>query len=262
MLALAKVKRLHHRGTESTEEAIYIRRKIVSRSARRGCGGDVVFLMPTKRASTKKTSAKKSSAKKSSAAIGAPARRARSKAKRLKVISSKVVFQGKVFHVTADEVQEPSGVVAKREIIHHSGSIVILAVEESGREPRVLLERQYRYAAQDYLLELPAGRIDPGEKALAGAKRELLEETGFRAKQWEKALTFYPSPGFLDETMVIYLARELAVGEAQPEADEVIGCELTPLSQVMDMIFSGRIRDGKTIAGVLWLAESMRRQGK
>lgn len=179
--------------------------------------------------------------------------------KRLRVLSSKIVYKGKVFSVTSDKVREPNGVTATRDVIRHAGSVVILPVDETGGELRVLLERQYRYAAQEYLWELPAGRIDPGESALAGAKRELIEETGYRAKQWKKALTFYASPGFLDETMTIYMARDLTLGEAQPEADESIECHLIPLSQAIDMILSGKIHDGKAIAGILWLSESVRR---
>ena len=177
----------------------------------------------------------------------------------LKVLSSKLVYDGKVFKVTSDQIQEPTGISARRDIIHHPGSVVVLAVDDSGQEPRVLLERQYRYAARDYLLELPAGRIDPGEKPLAAGKRELLEETGYRAKRWQRALHFYSSPGFLDETMTIFYARGLTLGEAQPEDDECIEIELTPLSKVVDMIVSGKVRDGKTVAGVLWLVESLRR---
>jgi len=171
------------------------------------------------------------------------------------VLSSKTVFQGRVFSVASDRVQEPNGIVAQRDVVRHSGSVVILAVDDLAAEPRVLLERQYRYAAEDYLWELPAGRIDAGESPLAGARRELLEETGYRAKNWKRALFFYPSPGFVDETMTVYLARGLTAGPAQPEEDEFITCKLLPLSQVLNMILSGRIRDGKTIAGVLWLVE-------
>ncbi|HLI62542.1 MAG TPA: NUDIX hydrolase [Terriglobales bacterium] len=174
----------------------------------------------------------------------------------LQVLSSKIVYDGKVFQVTSDEVKEPSGITARRDIVRHSGSVVVLAVDDSGSEPRVLLERQYRYAARDCLWELPAGRIDPGEQPLAAARRELREETGYRARQWKRALFFYSSPGFLDETMTIYLARGLSAGEAQPEADEAITCALLPFSQAVTMVLSGRIRDGKTIAGVLWLAQS------
>ncbi|MGZ4835777.1 MAG: NUDIX hydrolase [Terriglobales bacterium] len=177
---------------------------------------------------------------------------------KLEVLSSKTVFQGPAFSVRSDRVREPGGIVARRDVVRHSGSAVILAVDDSGPEPRVLLERQYRYAAEDYLWELPAGRVDRGEKALAGAKRELLEETGYRAAKWRQALFFYPSPGFLDETMTVYLARGLKPGDAQPEEDESIECHLTPLSQALAMVRSGEIRDGKTIASVLWLAETLR----
>jgi len=179
----------------------------------------------------------------------------------LKVLSSKVVYNGKVFKVTSDQIKEPTGITARRDIVRHSGSVVVLAIDDSGPEPRVVLERQYRYAARDYLWELPAGRIDPGETPLAAGKRELLEETGYRARQWKRALHFYSSPGFLDETMTIFFARALTSGDAQPEEDESIECELMPLSRVIDMIFSGKIRDGKTIAGVLCLAGSLRRGG-
>jgi ADP-ribose pyrophosphatase len=180
----------------------------------------------------------------------------------LKVLSSKTVFKGRVFHVTRDRVQEPNGVTAIREVIRHSGSVVVLAVDDSGPEPRILLERQYRYAAEDYMLELPAGRIDPGEKALSAGKRELLEETGYTAKRWKKALYFYPSPGFLEETMTIFLARGLKPGEAQPEDDERIEHDLVPLSGVVKMIVGGKVRDGKTIAGVLWYKEELERTAK
>jgi len=129
---------------------------------------------------------------------------------------------------------------------------VILAVDNSAVEPRILLERQYRYAAEDYMLELPAGRIDPGESALAAGKRELLEETGYTARRWRRALFFYPSPGFLGETMTVYLAQGLRAGKAQPEADEKIDHNLVPLSTLTTLILSGRIQDVKTIASVLW----------
>ena len=107
-----------------------------------------------------------------------PRKRSRPKAT---LISSRTVYRGPVFWVTTDHVQEPGGVRARRDVIHHTGSVVVLAVDESRNTPRVLLERQYRHAANDYLWEVPAGRIDPGENALHAAKRELFEETGYTA---------------------------------------------------------------------------------
>jgi ADP-ribose pyrophosphatase len=157
-----------------------------------------------------------------------------------------------VFSVTSERVLEPNGVTAIRDVVRHSGSVVILAVDDSGDDPRILLERQYRYAADDYLWEVPAGRVDPGEKTLPAAKRELLEETGYTARSWKKALFFYPSPGFVDETMTVFLALGLKPGTAQPEEDERIECQLMPLSKLLTMIEQGKIRDGKTIASVLW----------
>lgn len=182
-------------------------------------------------------------------------RKARKNSSRTVVLSRKTPFKGKVFSVTSDRVQEPNGVTAVRDVVRHSGSVVILAVDDEQGEPRVLLERQYRYAADDYLWEIPAGRKDDGETALAGAKRELLEETGYTARSWSKALFFYPSPGFMDETMTVFLARGLKPGEAQPEEDERIEFQLVPLSRTLKMIFSGEIKDGKTIAAVLWFRE-------
>ena len=170
-----------------------------------------------------------------------------------RTISSRTVYRGPVFWVTTDDVQEPGGVRARRDVIHHSGSVVVLAVDDSRSTPRVLLERQYRHAASDYLWELPAGRIDPGEQALHAAKRELLEETGYTATHWRRILYFYASPGFVAETMSVYLATGLRAGKAQPEADEVIQKRLVPLASAVHMVLGGTIRDAKTISSILWL---------
>ena len=171
------------------------------------------------------------------------------------MISSKSRFRGPVFSVVTDVVREPGGIVARRDLIHHSGSVVVLPVDGNGGRSRVLLERQYRHAANANLWELPAGRKDPHETALAGAKRELLEETGFTARSWRRILHFYVSPGFLDETMTVFLARGLRAGLAQPEDDERIAVRFFRLRVALKMISQGRIRDAKTIAGILWLAQ-------
>jgi ADP-ribose pyrophosphatase len=168
-----------------------------------------------------------------------------------RVLAHKVPYRGPVFSVVTDRVREPNGITARRDVVRHPGSVVILPVDRRGRRPRVLLERQYRYAANAYLWELPAGRIDPGESPLAGAKRELLEETGYTARRWSRLLFYYASPGFLDETMAVYLAEGLTPGPAQPEADESIRTRFFPLAQLVRMAATGRLRDGKTISAVL-----------
>lgn len=208
---------------------------------------------------------------------------AKTKQHEAKVLSTRVVYRGPVFHVTSARVREPHGIEVRRDIVRHQGSVVVMAVEDMGagerdvsarprerparavaaerrrsllrNEPRVLLARQYRYAAGRPLWELPAGRIDPGEDALTGAKRELMEETGFTAKHWKLALKFWVSPGFLDETMAVYLAAGLTRGRAHPEEDEVISKRFFPLSAAVRMAMTGKIKDAKTIAGVLWLAQ-------
>jgi ADP-ribose pyrophosphatase len=186
---------------------------------------------------------------------------ARSKPSKARLVSSRTVYRGPVFSVTTDHVEEPNGVRARRDVIHHSGSVVVLAVDDSAATPRVLLERQYRHAASDYLWELPAGRIDPGEKDLHAAQRELLEETGYTARKWRRILKFYASPGFVAETMAVFLATGLRAGEAQPEEDEVIHIRMVPLPAAVRMVIRGTIRDAKTISSVLWLDHMSRSAG-
>ena len=175
------------------------------------------------------------------------------------VLKSKVSFEGKVFSVVTDKVTEPGGVTSTRDVIRHNGSVVILAVDtrEDPTDPSILLERQYRYAAGQFLLELPAGRIEPGEAPLAAAKRELIEETGFRARRWSRLVRYYASPGFLSETMQVFLAEDIRPGTAEPEEDEKISLHPTPLSELLTMIHAGKILDGKTILSVLLFARSM-----
>ncbi len=181
------------------------------------------------------------------------------KSKKATVLSSKVSFKGKVFTVTTDKVTEPSGHTGIRDVVRHNGSVVILAVDASQNpaDPSILIERQYRHAAGRFLLELPAGSIDPGETALAAGKRELIEETGYRARRWSKLVTYYASPGFLAESMNIYLAEDLKAGEAHPEGDESIELLHIPLSELLTQIKAGKILDGKTMIGTLFYAQSL-----
>jgi ADP-ribose pyrophosphatase len=182
--------------------------------------------------------------------------------KKARLISSQESYRGPVFWVTTDEVIEPTGIHTTRDVVRHSGSVVILAVEDGGKGPRVLLEKQYRHPAGRFLLELPAGRVDEGENELKAAKRELLEETGYSARRWKRVLRFWASPGFVAEAMSIYLARGLKSGAAQPEDDEVIEIQLVPLEKAVSMVFDGTIQDAKTIAGVLWLDRQTRKTSR
>ncbi len=176
------------------------------------------------------------------------------KAKQPKILSSRVAFKGPVFSVTVEDVLEPTGVRARRDTVRHQGSVVILPLDDTDGEPRLLLERQYRYPANAWLWELPAGRIDDGERELEAARRELQEETGYAARSWRRILSYYASPGFMDETMNIYLARGLEKGKAQPEDDEVIRTRFFPLSAALKLAAKGKIRDGKTLVAIYWLA--------
>jgi ADP-ribose pyrophosphatase len=181
--------------------------------------------------------------------------------KGIEVLSSKVSFEGPVFRVVTDEVREPGGQPRRRDVVRHHGSVVIFAVDDSKskRDPLILLERQYRHAAAQYLYEIPAGSLEPGEDPLAGGKRELLEETGYKAKHWSKLVRYYASPGFLGEWMQIFVAEGLTPGDAQPEEDEQIELFAVPLSELLREIEAGRILDAKTIAATL-LYDRLRKQ--
>lgn len=175
-----------------------------------------------------------------------------------KILSSKMSYKGKVFSVNTEKVTEPGGVTSVRDVVRHSGSVVVLAVDSSTNpaDPTILLERQYRHAAGKFLLELPAGRIEPGEAPLAAAKRELIEETGFRARRWSRLVRYYASPGFLAEHMQVFLAEDIRAGIATPEEDERIELMQVPLSDVLQRIEAGKIEDAKTILSVLLFART------
>ena len=168
------------------------------------------------------------------------------------VLSSSVVYEGPLFKVVKDEVREPNGHVTHRDVIRHNGSVVILPIDarKNSKDPLVIMERQYRHAAGQYLWEIPAGKIEPNEERLAGAKRELLEETGYAAEQWTELVRYFASPGFLGEWMQVYLAEELTAGTATPEPDETLEVFSLPLSQVDALIDEGKILDGKTLVAV------------
>jgi ADP-ribose pyrophosphatase len=178
------------------------------------------------------------------------------------LISSEVVYQGPLFRVHQDKLIEPGGLHSERDVIRHNGSVVILAIDKSKskKDPWIVIERQYRHAANQFLWELPAGKMDAGEEPLVAAKRELAEETGYSAKKWKPLVDYWASPGFLGEIMKVFLAEGLIAGEATPEEDEKIDFRLVKLSEVLKMIKKGAIHDGKTLVSVLLYLQE--RKGK
>jgi len=171
-----------------------------------------------------------------------------------RVLTSKVSYEGPLFRVLSEDIEEPNGKKVFRDVIRHNGSVVILAVDrsKSKKNPLVLIERQYRHAAQQFLYEVPAGKMEDGEDHLEAAKRELLEETGYQAKKWTKLARYFASPGFLGEWMQVFLAEDLTPGEAHPEEDESFELQFVPLSELLRLIDAGKVLDGKTLISVLW----------
>lgn len=176
-----------------------------------------------------------------------------------KILDSQVAYEGPLFRVLKDRIIEPGGRESVRDVIRHNGSVVILAVDPAKRkkDPWVVVERQYRHAAGQFLWELPAGKLDAGETALDGAKRELAEETGYDAKKWSAMVEYYASPGFLGESMKVFLAEGLIAGDAHPEEDEHIDFRLVKLSDLLEMVDKGKIIDGKTLTTILLYARHL-----
>lgn len=169
----------------------------------------------------------------------------------------RVVYDGRVLSLHVDEVEEPGGVRATREVVRQRGSVATLAVSA---DDRIVLVRQYRYAVDDALWELPAGRIDPGETPEQGARRELMEEVGLEAGVVEPLATFYTTPGFCDELMHVFRATELRQVPPRPEDDERIEPRWFGLDEALAMIERGEIREGKTLVALL--REHARRTGR
>ena len=171
-------------------------------------------------------------------------------------IASRRAYSGRIINLDLDRVRFPDGSEGELEMVRHPGAsaVVPLLSDPLGDNPQVLLIRQYRYAAEQFLYEIPAGRLDLGESPLECARRELREETGCDAQRVEPLTTIYTTPGFTDERIHLFLATGLVQGAAQREADEFIEAEPMPLSRALDLIRSGEISDGKTIIGLLYAA--------
>lgn len=168
-----------------------------------------------------------------------------------KLISSKMVYKGRIFGVRSDRMIEPGGVAVTRDVVTHEGSVVVLPVFPDGR---ILLVHQYRHAAKRFLWELCAGRKERGESWLKAAQRELREETGFRAARIRRLLSMFPTPGFVTERMIIYVAEGLRADPAPADEDERITTRLFTQPELLRWIRDGRIMDAKSVSGILFYA--------
>jgi ADP-ribose pyrophosphatase len=171
-------------------------------------------------------------------------------------IASRRLYTGRIINLDMDEVRFPNGSTGELEMVRHSGAsaVVPFLSDPAGDDPQILLLKQYRSAAEDYLYEIPAGRLDPGEDPADCARRELKEETGCSASSVEHLLTFYTTPGFTDEKIHLFMATGLTEGQSGRETDEFIEVQTFPLSRALEMVGSGEIRDGKTALGILYAA--------
>jgi len=167
-----------------------------------------------------------------------------------RIINSEKVFEGRVFNVTVDTIIEGEHTY-KREVVHHTGSAVIIPVHDDGT---VVLVRQYRHPAVRYLLEAPAGTLADGERPEVGAARELQEELGLTASRLEKLAEFFVSPGFLEEKMWVFLATDFSEGKQNLDDDEFLDLVRLPIAEALEMITSGEIQDAKTIIGLMLAA--------
>jgi ADP-ribose pyrophosphatase len=171
-------------------------------------------------------------------------------------IGSRRLHTGRIINLDMDEVRFPNGSTGELEMVRHPGAAAVVPFlsDPRGDDPQILLLKQYRYAAEDYLYEVPAGRLDPGEEPIDCARRELKEETGCTADGVEHLLSFYTTPGFTDEKIHLFMATGLVQGESGREADEFIEVQTFPLSRALSMVESGEIRDGKTALALLYAA--------
>jgi ADP-ribose pyrophosphatase len=171
-------------------------------------------------------------------------------------ISSRRIHKGRIITVDTDTVRFPNGSVGELDMVRHPGAsaIVPFVSDPLGDDPQILLLKQYRYAAEQYLYEIPAGRLDPGEDPAHCAARELREETGCTAERVEFLFTMFTTPGFSDEKIHVFLATGLVRGETAHEADEFMTIETVTLSRALQLIQEGEIKDAKTALGILFAA--------
>ena len=174
-------------------------------------------------------------------------------------VDSEVAYDGHFLKVQRDTVRLPDGKQSKREYIRHPGAVVVLPIMDDGK---ILLERQYRYPLQDVFIEFPAGKIDLGEEPLACAKRELEEETGYTAREWEFVCTIHNAIAYSDEHLDIYVARGLTAGESKLDDGEFLETFTATVAEMLDWVRAGKITDVKTVIGAFWLEKIVSGQWK
>jgi len=175
----------------------------------------------------------------------------------MKPLQRTQAFQGRVIRVTVDQVELPNGVRTELEVVHHPGGAAVVAIDEA---ERVCLLRQYRYVADGWVWELPAGKLEPGEPPFETARRELAEEAGVQAASWSSLGTYLSSPGVFTEVLHLFVAMQLSASRAAPEANEVFQVHWIPLAEACERALGGDIRDGKTALGLLRAAHELRRR--
>lgn len=172
------------------------------------------------------------------------------------LVSSRRAFSGKVIHVDVDTVEFPNGRTGELEMVRHPGAsaVVPFLTDPHGSDPQVLLIKQFRHAADDFIYEIPAGKLDGNEQPRVCAERELKEEAGCTAGRMEHLCTFYTTPGFTDERIHAFMASQLTRGDVEQEHDEFMSLEPTSLSRALEMIRSGELKDAKSALAILYVA--------
>lgn len=165
-----------------------------------------------------------------------------------KTVQTEKIYEGKIINLRVDKVELPGSRYATREIVEHSGAAAVVPIKE---DRKVIMVRQFRKPVNEFLLEIPAGKLDKDEEPLSCAIRELKEETGYEAKNIEFLCSFYSSPGFSNELIHIYIATDLVLKEATPDEDEYICKEEHTIEELLKMIHSGDLKDSKTIIGII-----------
>jgi len=174
-------------------------------------------------------------------------------------IDSQRVYEGRLLKINKDRVRLPDGGESTREYVQHPGAVAILPVLDNGK---LIMERQYRYPLRREFIEIPAGKIDPGEADLATAKRELFEETGYTAREWTHITTIHPLIAYSDERIEVYLARGLTAGERKLDPGEFLEVLEVDFEEAMRWVREGKVSDPKTVIGILWLEKIQRGEWK